>query len=395
MARRRQVLLLIETSNAYARGLLEGITAYVRENGPWSLRLPELHRGAPPPAWLRSWRGDGVLARIETEEIAATVRRIGLPTVDVSAARRVPELPWVETDDEAIGRLAASHFRERGFRNFAFCGESRFNWSVWRQTSFLATLQAGGDGCAVLDLPESAGGDDGGRGRQKRLTAWLAGLPRPVGIWACYDILAQQVLDAARELDIAVPEEAAVLGVDNDRLLCDLCDPPLSSVAPDAVGAGRAAAELLDRMLHGESVPPAPRLVPPVGVVTRQSTDILAVEDPDVARAVRYLRAHACEGISVADVLKSVPLSRRVLEFRFRKCLGKTPHALLLHYRLEKAKELLRETELPLEAIARRSGFAYAEYFSVAFRKHLGRTPGAYRREVRLPRPGHDEPPEA
>lgn len=389
MRARRRVALLVETSNAYARGLLGGVAAYVRENGPWSIHLPEQHRGARPPAWLRGWKGDGIIARIETDAIAQAVRRAGVPTVDLSAARLVPELPWVETDDRAIAQAAAAHLLERGFRTFAYCGEGRFNWSRWREEAFRAAVEAAGGACHVFPgsnarsadgLPP--GGVDSAR-RRRRLQEWLTALPKPIGVFACYDILGQQVLDACREAGIAVPEEAAVLGVDDDRLLCELCDPPLSSVAPDAARAGYEAARMLDLLLRGETPALPAVLVPPLGVSTRQSTDVLATDDAEAAKALRHLREHACEGITVADLLKVIPLSRRVLEFRFRKSFGKTPHAFLVQYRLERAKELLRETDLPLVRIAGSSGFSYVEYMNMVFRKQLGQTPGEYRRLTR------------
>lgn len=378
LPRRRRVALLIETSNAYARGLLEGVMTYVRRHDPWSLYLPELRRGEVPSDWLSQWKGDGIVARIENAATARAVAATQLPVVDVSSARLLPDVPWVETDDEAIARLAFDHLRDRGFKQFAYCGDSRFNWSRWREEHFVQRVVDAGLNCVVYQSVTSKRTrptDD----ERKRLIRWVRELPKPIGILACYDIQAQRLLDACRDADVAVPEEAAVLGVDDDRLLCDLCTPALSSIIPDTQRAGYGAAEILDPMLRGKAAPVAELLVPPRGVAVRQSTDVLALDDRDVAAAVRMIREHACNGINVEDVLKQIPLSRRVFESRFRKHLGRTPHDEILRIKLDRVKQLLDETDLTLDEIATRSGFRHVEYLSVAFKRVVGLPPSRYR----------------
>ncbi len=379
--RRPAVALLIETSNSYARGLLEGIVTYVRAHDPWSIWLPEQRRGEAPPDWLKRWRGDGIIARIETEEIARMLRRTGLPVVDVSAARPLTTVPWVETDDNAIARLAVEHLAERGFRRLAFVGEPQFNWSLFRESGFVAHAQALGLDFTVAPASRPRSRSRSADGTSAHLADWLLELEKPVGVFCCYDIKAQQVLDLCREYDLAVPEQVAVIGVDNDPLLCNLCTPPLSSVAPDACRTGYVAAELLERMLRGEHVPPQPYLIPPLGVETRQSTDTLAIEDEDVAQALRFIRERARDGIDVGDVLRAVPVSRRVLESRFRKIVGRTPHEEILRVRLHRVRQLLSETDLSMTEIAQRTGFQHTEYLSVAFKREFDVSPSAYRAE--------------
>lgn len=378
--RRRQVAILIETSNAYARGLLQGVVHYIREHRPWSFHLMEQGRGDDPPPWLAGWDGDGIIARIETPRIARAVVRTGLPAVDLSAARLVPALPWVETNDEEIARLAADHLLERGFKRFAFCGDARFNWSVWREKHAVARLRAAGYDCACY-RPTAPAGDVAAEAGE--LVRWLRALPKPVGIMACYDIRGQQVLDACRSAGLAVPDEVAVIGVDNDTLLCELASPPLSSVIPNAHGAGYEAAALLDRLMAGKRVAATAHLIAPLGIAERQSTDVLAVDDREVARAVQFIREHACEGINVGDVLRTVPLSRRVLEQRFQRLLGHTPREEILHVRLNRVKQLLAETDLPLYLVAERTGFEHVEYLSVLFKRETGKTPSAFRAGAR------------
>lgn len=376
---RRSVALLIETSNAYARGILEGIVAWQRANESWSIHLPESERGAPPHKWLSRWSGDGVIARIETAEIARSVQRLGLPVVDVSAARRVPDLPWVETDDEAVAREAFEHLSARGFRHFGFCGDPGFNWSVWRRDAFVKRVADSGGVSHVHDSLPLYSPDYSWPRERLRLLEWVRSLPRPVGILACYDFKAQQLLDVCRELDCAIPEEIAVIGVDDDRLICELSTPPLSSVIPNTRQTGYTAASLLDQMMSGDPVEPTAHLIPPLGVTLRQSTDILAVEDPDVVAALRFIREHACQGISVNDILQRIPVSRRRLESKFVELLNRTPHAEIQRLRMERAKRLLAETDLSLSEIADRVGFQHTEYLSVAFKREVGSSPRDYR----------------
>ncbi len=375
---RKDVALLIETSNAYARGLLHGVVSYVREHRPWSIYLAEHGRGDAPPNWLKRWRGDGIIARIENTAIAKAVKAAKLPTVDVSAARLVEELPWVETDDAAIGRMGAEHLLDRGFEQFGYVGDSRFNWSDWRRDSFIERVHQAGYEC---DIYKRKGRGRGWEGEQESLMKWMGGLGRPVGVMACYDIRAQEVLEACRRMELAVPDGVAVIGVDNDELLCDLSDPPLTSVVPNTHKTGYEAAALLDQVMSGKKVSNAGRRIEPLGVATRESTDVLAIEDRDVSRAVRFIREHACDGVNVGDVLREVPLSRRVLETRFRKLIGRTPHEEILRVQLDRVRELLVETELPLSVVAARTGFKHAEYLSVVFRKHVGVPPSVFRHE--------------
>jgi LacI family transcriptional regulator len=377
---RKSVALLIETSNAYARGILQGIIDYQQQHQHWSIYLPERERGAAPPNWLRHWQGDGIIARIETDEIATAVRATKLPSVDVSAARRLTAIPWVETDDARISALAAEHLLERGFERFAFCGSSYFNWSTWRSDGFMKAIEAKGKTVEVYDTSTKWNDEYSWIREKRRLSKWVQQLPKPIGVMASYDIQAQRILDVCRELEISVPDEVAVIGVDNDAIICKLSSPSLTSVIPDAQGAGRLAAELLDKMMHEHEIAPIAYLLPPLGIACRQSTDVYSVSDPDIAAAARYIRDHACEGIMVADVVGHIAMSRRVLESRFRKATGKTPHEAIVSQRLAKVAELLRDTDWTLESIAHRTGFEHAEYMSVAFRRAYKMPPSEYRR---------------
>lgn len=384
-----RVAVVIEASNAYARGLLAGIHRHVREHEPWTVFLPEHGRGAPPLEQLAGWHGDGVIARVETPAIAAVVSRIskkqGIPVIDVSAARLLPDVPYVETDDEAIGRTAADHFAERDFRQYGFVGDPRFRWSDNRCRAFMAAVTARGHAVEVF----SGAVRRRARARSKisgdppdddeAIEEWLQGLAKPVAVFACYDIRGRQVLEACRRRGVEVPDQVAVLGVDNDDLLCGLATPPLSSIIPDAAGAGRLAAGLLERLMQGERLEREEWLLPPLGIAARQSTDVLAIDDDLVVAAVRVIRDHACRGIKVADVVNSLKTSRRILEHRFVQRIGHTPHEEIARVQFRRVEQLLRETDLPLATIAARCGFQHPEYMTVAFTRRYGLPPSRWR----------------
>jgi LacI family transcriptional regulator len=377
MAAVPKIALLVETSNTYARGLLQGVVSYVHEHGPWSIYLAEQSRGQRLPTWLARWKGDGVIARIENASVATTVKKLRAPAVDMSAARLIPSLPWVETDDVAVARMAAEHLLDRGFRHFAFVGDNHFNWSRGRELTFVHLAQEAGYDCSVRHLSTHPSQEH--QASLERIGAWIASLPRPLGIMAAYDPLGKHVLDACRHQGIQVPDEVAVIGVDNDEVFCTLAEPPMSSIVLDPYRTGYAAATLLGRMMAGERIHGEGHLFPPLRVAARRSTDALAIEDRSLAQAVRFIREHFRDGISVKDVLKGIPLSRRALESRFAKVIGRTPHAEILRVQLNQVKILLRESGLTLEEIAERTGFAHVEYLSTVFRQKEGMPPSRYR----------------
>jgi LacI family transcriptional regulator len=376
-----KVALLIETSNAYGRGLLQGIHHWTRENQPWSIYLAEHGRGDLAPAWLKNWDGQGIIARIENESIAQPLALLKIPIVDVSAARLLPHLPFCEADEPENAQLAASHLLERGFKHFGYCGDARFPWSQQRGAAFRALISAAGYSVSTFEPPPDLDPEDDAL--TDAIADWVVNLPQPAAVFCCYDLRGRQVLDACRRRGIHVPDTIAVLSIDNDELLCNLCHPPLSSIILNSQRTGYEAAALLDRMMNGQPVGPEEHRIPPLGIATRLSTDVLAVDDAPVARAVRYIRSHACQGISVGDVVKDSGLSRRMLETRFRRSLNRSLHGEIVRVQILRVKELLGETDLPLAEIAERAGFRYVEYLSTVFRSKTGMPPGAYRNEHR------------
>lgn len=380
-----KVALMIETSNAYARGLLGGVKDYVRVHGPWNVHLSEHGRGDLPPKWINDWDGQGIVARIENKHIAKALSELRVPIVDLSSRRYLPAAPVVTTDNAIIARLAFDHFRERGFQHFAFCGDQRFAWSIARGGFFDERVREAGFDCLHYITPP---GHDADSDPETDLIAeWLRGLPCPVAVFACYDARGQQVLDACQRAGLSVPEQVAVVGVDNDELLCELSPPPLSSVILDTRRTGWEAAELLDAMMRGKAPDTDIIRIPPLGVCTRQSTDTHAVDDPRIAKALQFMRENAFKGVSVTDVLQKCPMSRRVLEQRMQELLGRSPREEILRLQIQRAKDLLAGTDLNLDEIAERSGFRSAQYLSVAFKREVDLPPSEYRRIHAPPRP--------
>jgi LacI family transcriptional regulator len=371
------IALVIETSLASGREILCGIGRYVREHGPWSIYHEPRSLEESVPRWLRYWDGDGIIARVQNTRIAEAVVSTGIPAVDVLGVVRRPELPLAHVDNAAIARLAADHFLERGFRHFGFCGLEGVNWSDERRDAFCQTVAAMGSACLVYTLRT---GRSTWEDEQDQLAAWVRSLPRPCAVLACNDPQGQKVLEACRRSGVRVPDEVAVVGVDNDAPICSISDPPLSSVVPDHERVGYEAAKLLDRLRAGEVGAGDAVYVSPGGLVARQSSDVLALVDREVADAIGFIREHACLGLDVDEVCRALALSRSTLQRRFRSLLGHTIHDEIMRVRLKRAQELLAETDMPIATIARRCGFGRQEYLGVVFRTRLGQTPASFRR---------------
>jgi LacI family transcriptional regulator len=371
---------MIETAGAYGRYLLQGITRYHRTHRGWSIFLERRELDSAPPRWLETWQGDGILTRWSSPRVVELLAAIRAPVVDLSGRREPFGPPRIHCDDRAIGRLAAEHLLRRGLRSFGFCGFSGEHWSGLRREGFVAALAGERLRCQVYESSWHGVGGQPFEEDQRHIEDWLTSLPMPAGVMASSDMLGFQVLDGCRAGGLKVPEHVAVIGVDDDRLLCGLCDPPLSSVIPNTEQIGYEAAALLDSLMEGGRPRFKERLIPPLGVATRQSTDVLAVEDTVFALALRVIHEHACHGITVEDVLQSVPLSRMAVERRFRKYLGRSPHAEIRAVQLARAKQLLAETDHPIHRIAQLAGFEHAEYFNVLFKREVGQPPGQYRK---------------
>lgn len=409
MSRLLRVAVLIESSRALGRGMIEGIASYSRLHGPWSMYFEPQGLGAAPPEWLSTWDGDGILARIDDQVMADAVLATGLPAIDLRGRLPELELPFIGGNNESITRLAFEHLRDRGLSRFAFCGvpAGQMRTLDLRRAHFIQHVTSAGYSCEVYTGDPAGSGksrrkphrrgsdagtpgipaaDFGSRGweeEQADLARWVTSLPKPVGIMACHDPRGYQLVDACRRAEVLVPDQVAIVAVDNDPVLCLMANPPMTSIDTDGVRIGYEAASRLHHMMIGETDSAAPLLLEPRKLVARRSSDMLAIDDPDIARAVRYIRDHACDGVRVDDVVRHVAMSRSVFERRFKRILGRTPKAELLRIQIERARQLLAETDLGLASIADQAGFSNEKYFSDAFFRQTQQRPTDYRRETR------------
>ncbi|HEX8341858.1 MAG TPA: DNA-binding transcriptional regulator, partial [Tepidisphaeraceae bacterium] len=398
------------TEFAYARGVLRGIIAATRARNLYADEVPRRTRHKDSPwlfrvyrgiyghsskylaKWFKDWEPDGIICQIYDDRLAKVYRETGKPVVELFESRGKSEFPRVLPDDTATGAMAAQHFIERGFRHFAFFGAPWMLWSHERQQGFEAEIgrafaaRAANHRVADSTFTFTASGADERvlRGPQRRRGAamgtWLKSLPRPLAVFVANDSWGFELVQAAREVGLHVPAEVAILGVDNEELLCEIAYPPLSSIRMGSEQIGHAAVATLERMLLG--LPPATEVsrVPPLDVVTRQSTDILAVEDADVAAALRYIREHAAGGLSVKQLLGEITVNRRTLERRFVSLLGHTPLEEIHRVRLERVKALL-QTDMPIYEVASRCGFSTPEHMATSFLRMAGQTPTAFRQQ--------------
>jgi LacI family transcriptional regulator len=384
-----KVALLIETARGYGREVLRGIVRYAGLRGGWSFYITpgDLQQALPA---MRQWGGTGIIARIQSPHIAAAIIDSGLPAIalDLSEKQSAPDNPLsclseLATGSQEAGRMAAEHLLEKGFRHYAFVGIHNRVWSDRREVGFVRRI-AEADFRTEVYRPPRRKRDRHWGVEQGFLGDWLKTLPKPLGLMACNDDRGREVLEACRAVKIHVPEEIAVIGVDNDSLLCDLASPPLSSVVFNAERGGYDAAALLERMMSGEERKPRRIVVEPLYVVSRHSTDVLALDDPEVAAALRFIRRRAGLRVHVSEIAESVGLSRRTLEVRFQKSLGRSLNDEIQRLRLEKAKQLLSETDWPLSKVAELAGYADCSYLHQIFKRQVGMTPARFRRHVRM-----------
>jgi LacI family transcriptional regulator len=398
MSKNRQILLVIDSTNPHQRKIAQGVATYAHEKGNWTFHvvqdsLENLPYLTQDPFESRhnidAWRFDGSIAHFHSKKTAAIVQRLGIPVVAIEpeCGWRDPkwQIPWFTTDNKAIGRLVAQDFVERGLNRLAFCGIPRTDvtgWSEDRQTAFEQYARDVGVPCSVFlgDSPEAAKSDK----LSKRLAAWLESLEKPVGLMACYDVRARHVLMTCRSLGLLVPEDVAIIGVDNDELMCELTNPPLSSVEQGSRRIGYESAALLDQLMAGRKSPQLRFSVEPEGIVSRHSSDTLAIKDVEVAAALLFIRQHACEGIQVPDVVRTIAISRSALEMRFKAVAGRTIHTEIQRVQIERARQLITATDLPLKDVATEAGFRYLQHMTTLFRLHVGQTPSEYRKRSRV-----------
>ena len=381
-ARQPCVLLIFDTRYEEAAAMLRGIAEYEREHGAWSVFLDDMAQAETDPEWLLGHSWDGVISRHTSPMLAQACVERGIPLVDLNDSPAFAGVSKIRPANASIGQLGAEHLLSAGFRSFAFSGFRNEGWARERRAGFTEALARAGQSCVVHEVEYPGGvSPDWDRQQQAVLAEWLSRLPKPTAVMACNDLRALQVLAAANSLSLRVPEEIAVLGANNDAVRCELANPSLSSVATNPAQAGRQAAELLAQFMAAHRATAAVDIrIEPAGVVGRCSTDAIAISDKGVAAAIVYIRAHACEGINVDQVLQHVAMSRAQIEKKFRKYLGRSPQKEIRRVQIHRIGQLLAETDLPLKRIAEMIEFDYMEYMSTVFKGATGYAPGAYRR---------------
>lgn len=382
----RHVALLIETSRTYGRDLLNGIRKYVDERGRWSMYVELRGLESQPPAWLRRWKGDGILARTGSAELSKELQRANVPVVELRTSRFHHIFPFVGVDNRALGRMVADHLLELGFQHFGIYRIDTEDYFTERAENFVGYLASKGYAVSQFHEIDHQERPVEWERHQDRLVEWLKELPKPVGVMACTDQLGYWLIDACGRAGIAVPEQVAVVGVENDETLCTTSSPPLSSVTFEGSRIGYTAAQLLDEMMNGASPPTEPILIPPRRIYPRRSSDVIAIDDPLMAQAIRLIRDKATMNISIKDILKEVPISRSMMERRMRELLGRSPHDEILRLKIDAARHLLVGTDLTIDQIAQRTGFRTVQYFCTVFLKTSSLTPGAYRKQARIGR---------
>jgi LacI family transcriptional regulator len=362
----KKIVLLIETSREFGRQLLIGIASYSRINGPWSFYKEQTGLMSSIPR-LTSWKPDGIIMR--NSMIKKELLKLKIPTILALHDSSCPKnLPVIKTDSRAIAKMASEHFVEKGFKNFAFCGFDNYEWSNERKIFFKKFNDEAGYKTHIYNLPKKLKKHDW-EIEQNHVIEWIKSLPKPVAIMACNDDRGQHILEVCKLIGLKVPEDVSVIGVDNDPMICEIGDPPLTSIALNVESAGYQSAQLLDELLSGTKMKGQQITVSPTHIVQRQSSDIFAVDDLEIANAIKFIRTNAKNKILVDDVVKITCLSRRTLEQRFRELFHRSVYDEIRGVRVELISKLLIDTDLPISQITSLFAFTDAEHISRYFKK--------------------------
>ncbi len=386
---RRRVALFLEDMGPYGEHSLRAIAHFARSRGTW--RVDMANFGEVTTEDIAAGKVDGVIFG-KWEALPALLEAInhsGVPAVDISGGDDVQSPPArVMPDDRAVGLLAAEHFLARGFAHFAYYGlpdEFNHRWEKARRDGFRDSLASRGFSTDCFKGSARGWNELHDSVHLAALSRWLIKLPKPCAVLACIDALAYELLRLSRESGIAVPEEVSVCGVDNRLWICMLANPTITSIPLDGAQAGARSAQVLAKLMAGRAVPQKPILIAPLPIEQRESTDVYAYHDADVVEALYYIRDHCNRPITVADIIGTMPVSRRSLEMRFKSLTGQTLQTEIWRAHLDRAKGLLLETDYSINDVAENSGFRTAATFNVMFRRAFSKTPTEFRRQAKLP----------
>jgi len=379
------VALLIDTSTGWGRRLIQGIVGYARKHGPWHLRIEP--RGRTEHLSLPAdWSGDGVIARITTQRMNRALQKLGVPVVNISAIELDgSDFPRVTSDIQASAKLMAEHFLDRGFQHFAYAGPLQYAYVRQHLAAVQAALRAANNPSQVasFDYRFQSVANRGWAVQDQKLTRWLLEQPKPLAVIGWATVAAAHVLDACRNVGMAVPDDVAVLSSDDDTLLNNATVPPMSGLLVASHQIGARAAAMLDTLMRGGRLESQTERIAPIEIVTRGSTETFAIEDRELLRAVVFIRQNAFRPLTVEEVAYAVPLARRSLERKFRDHFGRTPLEEISRLRLARAKQLLVQTDKSIAEVAEACGYRTPEYLATRFRKAVGITPLKYRTATR------------
>ncbi len=381
------VALLVETSRAYGRGICRGVARFAEQHPNWMILYQERNLKESIPDFLRKYKVDGILMRVDQPSLARKIVSLGIPTIDLLGARVEGTCPAFLPDDLAIAAMATDHLVNNGFVYFGFCGLSGIPFSDNRQQGFTEYLNKHGFRAFIYSRPSKHLGEilraeEHGFLEIESIAKWLKTLPKPIAVFACNDVRALQVVQACHLTGCIVPDDVAVLGVDNDEIITELCHPRLTSIEPDTLSSGYKACLCLDRMMNRSKPESLLDRTAPVGVIERDSTNIIATTDKLLASALREIRNQACDGLTVKRLLDRLHISRTHLEAKFKKTVGRTIHGEITRVRLKRVCQLLYSGEDTLGTIARKSGYLDVSHLSRLFRKNFGVWPGEYRKRT-------------
>lgn len=378
-----RVGVLVDTCTTWGRTVCTGIQKYAERNGPWLVFIEPLgveeHVSLP-----KGWLVDGVIARIGHPSFARELRALKKPVVNVSGIQLPNDtFSRVSSNLSASGKMAAQHFLDLGYKSFAYFSLQGLTYVKAHQQAFAEKLTESGYTCANYSVRPKHGAIPDKNLDLKELGKWLKSLPKPVAVLSWNASPSREVLFACQLAGLLVPEEVSILSGCDDDLLCSMAHIPISGIQVAGEEIGYQAAELLNKLLRKKRQKKQTILIPPPGITRRRSSDHLAISDVALAKAVSFVRTHAAYPIKVSDIATYAGLSRRALERKFEIVLGRSPATEIRRVHVERAKELLATTDMPIPEVTEKSGFGSPEYLSFVFRQDVGQTPLKYRRSIR------------
>lgn len=380
-----KIILLSDFSEEYNKNLLRGITRYSKDHGPWTFcKMPTYYRETIGIdgilKWAKEWEADGIIGQFYNDEEVEKFTQAKIPVIAQDFKERFTDIPNITGAYKETGRLGAEYFLKKGFRNFAFYGFGNIVWSRERAEGFEERIQEAGFDVHYYEHKDSHA-IDLWYYKPSALSVWLKSLPKPIALMTCDDNQGHHITEAAKHAGIRIPDEVAVLGVDNDEMVCDLSDPPLSSIELDSEKSGYEAARSMEQMIEEKTCCAPDIVVKATQVVTRHSTDIFASKDKYIVSALKYIHGNLDKNLKVDQVLKEVPLSRRSLEKRFIMTTGYPVYEYIYNQRIEKFTQKLLETDMTIFEIALDLGLSDSKNIARQFKQIKGVTPMEYRKK--------------